>query len=112
VERLEATKIKLRRNPNHKASWQRYTFWISPYKNIGLTTHHRNTSHSVTNMRSSLFSLFLTLVGFVSALSSSGNRLLVVLEDAAQKDLYSKLWTDIKGKSKLRNSIFTALSNY
>jgi oligosaccharyltransferase complex subunit beta len=59
-------------------------------------------------MRWSIFSFALTLLGSVSALSSSGNRLLVVLEEAAQKDLYSKLWTDIKGTMKLSQSITNA----
>jgi oligosaccharyltransferase complex subunit beta len=44
----------------------------------------------------------LTLLAFcflavVHALSSSGSRLLVVLEDAAEKELYSKLWADLEG---------------
>jgi hypothetical protein len=40
------------------------------------------------------------LFGFlaaVNALSSSGNRLLVVLEDSAEKGLYSTLWGDLEG---------------
>jgi oligosaccharyltransferase complex subunit beta len=44
----------------------------------------------------------LTLLAFcflavVRALSSSGSRLLVVLEDATEKELYSKLWADLEG---------------
>lgn len=42
--------------------------------------------------------LLLALVGLVSALSSSGSRLLVVLEDAAEKDNYSQLWGDLECK--------------
>ncbi|RAH47846.1 dolichyl-diphosphooligosaccharide-protein glycotransferase [Aspergillus brunneoviolaceus CBS 621.78] len=41
------------------------------------------------------------LFGFlavVNALSSSGNRLLVVLEDASEKGLYSTLWSDLKAR--------------
>jgi oligosaccharyltransferase complex subunit beta len=37
---------------------------------------------------------FLTAV---NALSSSGSRLLVVLEDTAEKSLYSTLWSDLEG---------------
>lgn len=33
----------------------------------------------------------------VNALSSSGSRLLVVLDDAAEKSVYSTLWTDLEG---------------
>ncbi|KAL4808744.1 Dolichyl-diphosphooligosaccharide--protein glycosyltransferase subunit WBP1 [Aspergillus unguis] len=43
----------------------------------------------------------LFLFGFlaaVNALSSSGNRLLVVLEDAAEKGLYSTLWSDLEAR--------------
>jgi oligosaccharyltransferase complex subunit beta len=45
----------------------------------------------------------LTLLAFcflavVHALSSSGSRLLVVLEDAAEKELYSKLWADLEAR--------------
>lgn len=42
----------------------------------------------------------LFIFGFlaaVNALSSSGNRLLVVLEDAAERGLYSTLWGDLEG---------------
>lgn len=45
----------------------------------------------------------LTLLAFcflavVRALSSSGSRLLVVLEDATEKELYSKLWADLEAR--------------
>lgn len=45
-----------------------------------------------------LFSfLALALVGLVQALSSSGNRLLVVVEEAAEKAKYSTFWSDLEG---------------
>jgi len=44
-----------------------------------------------------LFSfLLLALLGVVQALSSSGNRLLVVLEELAEKDKYSEFWKDLQ----------------
>lgn len=47
-----------------------------------------------------LLSFFLlTLLGIVQALSSTGNRLLVVIEEAAEKSKYSKFWTDLEGES-------------
>lgn len=54
----------------------------------------------------------LTLLSFcflavVHALSSSGSRLLVVLEDAAEKELYSKLWGDLEGTLTYRTSVLT-----
>lgn len=48
--------------------------------------------------------LSLLLFGFlavVHALSSSGNRLLVVLEDEAEKDAYSTFWGDLEGEAQL-----------
>jgi len=42
--------------------------------------------------------LLLALVGIVSALSSSGSRLLVVLEETTDKDKYSQFWGDLKCK--------------
>lgn len=41
--------------------------------------------------------LLLALCGAVHALSSSGSRLLVVLEAGEKKDLYSTLWKDLEG---------------
>jgi oligosaccharyltransferase complex subunit beta len=41
--------------------------------------------------------LVFCFLAVVHALSSSGSRLLVVLEDAAQKDLYSTFWGDLEG---------------
>ncbi|KAL4925754.1 dolichyl-diphosphooligosaccharide-protein glycotransferase [Aspergillus undulatus] len=54
----------------------------------------------------------LLLYGFlaaVNALSSSGNRLLVVLEDAAEKGLYSTLWGDLEARGY--NLIFESPKN-
>ncbi|KAF2807227.1 Dolichyl-diphosphooligosaccharide-protein glycosyltransferase 48kDa subunit [Mytilinidion resinicola] len=46
-----------------------------------------------------LFSfLVLALLGAVQALSSSGSRLLVVLEELAEKDKYSEFWDDLRGR--------------
>ncbi|KAL3493205.1 Dolichyl-diphosphooligosaccharide--protein glycosyltransferase subunit WBP1 [Aspergillus germanicus] len=54
----------------------------------------------------------LMLFGFlaaVNALSSSGNRLLVVLEDSAEKGLYSTLWSDLEARGY--NLIFESPKN-
>lgn len=48
-------------------------------------------------MRWFLSFLFLGFLAGANALSSSGNRLLVVLEDAAEKGLYSTFWGDLTG---------------
>jgi oligosaccharyltransferase complex subunit beta len=50
-------------------------------------------------MRSFLSVLLLCLVSIVAAISSSGSRLLVVLEDAAEKTKYSKFWKQLEGAS-------------
>ncbi|KFY81410.1 hypothetical protein V500_11447 [Pseudogymnoascus sp. VKM F-4518 (FW-2643)] len=49
-------------------------------------------------MRVLLSFLILGLLGIASALSTSGNRLLVVLEELAEKDKYSKFFGDLKGR--------------
>lgn len=40
--------------------------------------------------------LWLALLGLAQALSSSGNRLLVVSEQSAEKEKYSKFWGDLE----------------
>ena len=51
-------------------------------------------------MRRLVSFLLLGLLGLVQALSSSGNRLLAIIEETAEKDKYSKLWDDLEGKSE------------
>ena len=41
--------------------------------------------------------LLLSVGGLVNGLSSAGNRLLVVQEDAADKAKYSQFWADLSG---------------
>jgi hypothetical protein len=48
-------------------------------------------------MRSLVSFLVLLLVAAVQAISSSGNRLLVILEDVADKANYSKFLGDLEG---------------
>lgn len=49
-------------------------------------------------MRSLLWSLLALCLAAVShALSASGTRLLVVLDELAEKDKYSKFFADLKG---------------
>lgn len=45
--------------------------------------------------------LLLGWLGVASAISSTGNRLLVILEELAEKDNYSKFFNDLKGKLAL-----------
>jgi hypothetical protein len=49
-------------------------------------------------MRLLLSLLLLGMLGVVSALSASGNRLLVVLEELAEKEKYGKFFGDLKGE--------------
>ena len=44
-----------------------------------------------------IFTVYL-LFQAVNCLSSSGSRLLVVVEEAAEKSRYSKFWGDLEGK--------------
>lgn len=50
--------------------------------------------------------LSLLLVGLwgalVHALSSSGNRLLAILDNVAEKDLFSTFWKDLEGEISLQ----------
>lgn len=48
-------------------------------------------------MRWLLIYICLALLGVVQAISSTGSRLLVVIEEATEKDKYSKLWGDLEG---------------
>ena len=41
--------------------------------------------------------LFLTLAASINALSSTGSRLLIVIEEAAEKEKYSQFWGDLEG---------------
>ena len=49
-------------------------------------------------MRSLLSFLLLGFLTVVNALSSSGNRLLVVLDDPAEKDIFSTFWSDLESE--------------
>lgn len=57
-------------------------------------------------MRWFLSFLFLGFVAAVHALSSSGSRLLVILEDEAEKSLYSTFWSDLEGELRLRQVLY------
>lgn len=49
-------------------------------------------------MRSLLSLLALLLAAVVSAVSTTGNRLLVVLDDVAEKEAYGYFISDLKGE--------------
>lgn len=48
-------------------------------------------------MKSLLSLLVLGFLALASALSTSGNRLLVILEESSEKDKYSKFLGDLEG---------------
>ena len=50
-------------------------------------------------MRCSFPLILLGLVSLIQAVSTSGSRLLVVIEEAAEKIKYSTLWKDLEGMS-------------
>lgn len=56
--------------------------------------HHPHT----TTMRLPLLGLLLGLISGIAALSTQGSRLLVVIEDDADKSKYSHFWSDLEGK--------------
>lgn len=50
-------------------------------------------------MRNLIYLLLLALLSLVQAISSAGDRLLVVLEDESEKALFSQFWGDLEGKA-------------
>ena len=48
-------------------------------------------------MRYFFLCLFATLISLAQALSSTGVRLLIVIEEAAERAKYSQLWADLEG---------------
>lgn len=52
-------------------------------------------------MRSFLSTAVLLFAAVASAVSTAGNRLLVVLDDVADKDNYKQFFGDLAGKSVL-----------
>lgn len=66
-----------------------------------------NINFFTSNMRWLLPFLF-SVLSLVQALSSTGNRLLVVVEDAAEKAKYSTFWGDLE--CKFNSAAFTMIS--
>lgn len=60
-------------------------------------------SHTM-RLFSSICLLLWGLFVSVQARSAVGDRVLVVLEDSAEKELYSKFWTDLECKSMVECS--------
>ncbi len=56
-------------------------------------------------MRSLLSFLLLGLLGLVGALSCTGNRLLVVIEDLLEKERYTTFWRDLEGGQDLMDRV-------
>ena len=50
-------------------------------------------------MQLRILGLLLGLLSFVSALSAVGNKLLVIIDDEADRGKYGQFWTDLSGKS-------------
>ena len=51
-------------------------------------------------MRLPLVGLLLGLLSLVSALSATGSKLLVILEEESEKSKYSQFWTDLGGEQR------------
>ena len=78
------------------------TVWVSEHVSRKLSKNYSSSTCSwerreILDMRWLLSLFVLALLSLVQALSSSGNRLLVVIEEAAEKSKYSKFWTDLEG---------------
>ena len=51
----------------------------------------------LVNMQLRLLGLLLALLNFVAALSATGSKLLVILEEESEKTKYSVFWKDLAG---------------
>ena len=49
-------------------------------------------------MKLRILGLFIGLLSIVSALSATGNKLLVILEEESERNKYSQLWGDLESK--------------
>ena len=58
-------------------------------------------------MRWLLSLLLISVSSLIHGLSSSGSRLLVVIEEAADQEKYSQFWSDLRGVPHTRGSIST-----
>ena len=66
---------------------------------FGFSTSHPSAPPcGFLKMRWCLALLVFCFLAVANALSSSGNRLAVILEDAADKELYSTFWGDLQGQ--------------
>lgn len=66
--------------------------------------HHYCQVADTIKMRWFLSLLFLGLLAAVNALSSSGNRLLVIIDDLGEAEKYSKFLGDLEGLSAAEKS--------
>lgn len=57
----------------------------------------RSAVRNYSKMRWCLALLLCCFLAAVNALSSSGSRLLVVLDESTEKSAYSTLWSDLEG---------------
>jgi len=62
-------------------------------------------------MRYLLVPLLLALLGIVRALSSAGDRLLVVLEEESEKASFSQFWADLEGVRGMLRSMLNSLAD-
>jgi len=68
---------------------------------MGSNSHFTNdSSHTISTMRSLLSLAVLAAASVVSAVSVTGNRLLVVLDDVAEKESYSKLFGSLASSDR------------
>jgi hypothetical protein len=84
--------------------------------NLGVETHLLNFAVGnsllckyIANMRNLLCFLLLALLGLVQAISSAGDRLLVVLEDESKKSSFSHFWGDLEGAKSICDGCSTQL---
>jgi len=80
--------------------------WHNQCATLQLQAYEDDSSHATVlrchshteKMRLRLLGLLLGLLSIVSALSAQGNKLLVILDEEAEKSKYSQFWTDLESE--------------
>jgi hypothetical protein len=70
---------------------------IETSKIFSVNARQVSRPRSGAKMRDYFLLVLFALLGAVQAISSVGNRLLVVLEDESEKSSFSQFWTDLEG---------------
>lgn len=71
---------------------------IVTFQNHQLRNSSKWSSQHPFTMLLRIWGLLLSLVSIVSALSATGNKLLVILEEESERNKYSQFWADLESE--------------